>query len=62
MEGSEGILATVMTNSKSFLSLVSDIGNTCAENEICMAFLTVTFMTLGVRLLRRVISAFGRGH
>ena len=34
----------------------------CYFNPIVLAFLSVTFAFLGVRLLKRVISALGRGH
>lgn len=57
-----GVIDQVMENSTDFLTLVGNIGNTCADNEICVAFLTVTFIGLGVRLLRKVIGAFGRGR
>lgn len=57
-----GVIDNVMSNSTDFLTLVSNIGNTCANNEICVAFLTFTFIGLGVRLLRKVIGAFGRGR
>lgn len=56
------VLGTVVERSESFLSLVTKIGDSCVNNEICVAFLTVTFMGLGVRMLRRVVSAFGRGR
>lgn len=56
------VIGTVLGRSDDFLSLVAKIGDVCVNNEICLAFLTVTFMGLGVRLLRRVIGAFGRGR
>ncbi len=61
---SEGVdvIGTVVDRSDDFLGLVTKIGDTCVNNEICLAFLTVTFMSLGVRLLRKIISAFGRGR
>lgn len=60
--GGNSVLADVTTNSTSFLSMVTSIGETCMSNPICVAFLTVTFVSLGVRCLRKVIGAFGRGR
>lgn len=60
--GATGVMDSVMNKTGSFLGLVTEIGNTCANNEICLAFLTVTFIGLGVRLLRKIIGAFGRGR
>lgn len=34
----------------------------CYFSPIVLAFLSVTFAGLGVRLLKRVISVLGRGH
>lgn len=56
------VMGSVLERSSGFLSLVSQIGDVCVNNEICLSFLTVTFMGLGVRLLRKVIGAFGRGR
>ena len=61
-EAATGVMDSVMNKTGSFLGLVTEIGNTCANNEICLAFLTVTFIGLGVRLLRKIIGAFGRGR
>ena len=38
------------------------IWEVCYHNVVCLAFLSVTFCGLGVSLLRRIISAFGRGR
>ncbi|MCH5195159.1 MAG: hypothetical protein J1F28_00510 [Oscillospiraceae bacterium] len=63
MEGSSTtVLQTVAGNSKDFLGLVTDIGSTCMQNEVCMAFLTVTFLSLAVRLFKKVVRALGRGR
>ena len=52
----------VFSGADNFLGLVTKVGNACVQNEICMLFLTATFLGLGVRLLRKVIGAFGRGR
>lgn len=59
---SVNIIGTAVEYSDDFLGLVTKIGDTCANNEICLAFLTVTFMKIAVSLLRRIIGAFGRGR
>lgn len=61
-EGAAGVTDKVFSGADNFLSLVSKVGNTCADNEICVLFLTATFVGLGVRLLRKVVGAFGRGR
>lgn len=61
-EAGTGVMDSVMGKTDDVLNLVTNIGNTCANNEICLAFLTVTFIGLGVRLLRKIIGAFGRGR
>lgn len=52
----------IFSGADNFLGLVTKVGNTCIENEICVLFLTATFIGLGVRMLRKVIGAFGRGR
>lgn len=52
----------VFGGADNFLSLVTKVGDTCVNNEICVLFLTASFVGLGVRLLRKVIGAFGRGR
>lgn len=42
--------------------VLTPVMNVCANNEICLAFLSVTFAGLGVRILRRTVGAFGRGR
>lgn len=68
MEGallfSEGATVSeqIFSGADNFLGLVTKVGNTCVQNEICVLFLTATFIGLGVRMLRKVIGAFGRGR
>lgn len=57
-----GVSDKIFGGADNFLGLVTKVGNTCVNNEICVMFLTCTFVGLGVRLLRRVIGAFGRGR
>lgn len=57
-----GVSDKIFGGADKFLSLVTSIGNTCVNNEICVMFLTATFIGLGVRMLRKVIGAFGRGR
>lgn len=59
---SGGVSDKIFTGADKFLGLVTKVGDTCVNNEICVLFLTATFVGLGVRLLRRVIGAFGRGR
>lgn len=42
--------------------VVTPVAEFCTTNGIALAFLSVTFASLGVRILRRSISAFGRGR
>ena len=47
----------------SFISgVLMPVADFCANSEIALAFLAVTFAGLGVRTFRRTIGAFGRGH
>lgn len=68
MEGallvSEGATVSekIFGGTQNFLDLVKQVGSTCVDNEICVLFLTATFVGLGVRMLRKVIGAFGRGR
>lgn len=60
--GTVDVWGTVSSGATSFLGVVSSVFNTCASNSICLAFLTVTFVGLGVRMVKRLIGAFGRGR
>lgn len=47
----------------SFISgVVTPVINVCSNSEICLAFLACTFVGIGVRNVRRLIGAFGRGR
>ena len=54
--------ATITGGVTTFISgILVPVANFCTSNGICLAFLTVTFVSLGVRILRKSIGAFGRG-
>lgn len=62
-EGGVTMWKTITDGAGSFIEgIVTPVLNLCSTNEICLAFLSVTFIGLGVRLTRRVIGAFGRGR
>lgn len=53
---------TISNGVGSFVSgVVVPLSDFCANNEITLAFLSVTFACLGVRLVRRTVGAFGYG-
>lgn len=61
-EGVATVTDKIFAGTQNFLDLVTKVGDTCVNNEICVLFLTATFVGLGVRMLRKVIGAFGRGR
>lgn len=61
-EGATTVTQKIFGGTQNFLDLVKQVGDTCVNNEICVLFLTATFVGLGVRMLRKVIGAFGRGR
>lgn len=61
--GSSTMWETIGNGASSFVTnVLTPVGTFCTSNEICLAFLSVTFVGLGVRMLRRAIGAFGRGR
>lgn len=61
--GTSSMWETIGNGVGSFVTnVLTPVGTFCASNEICLAFLSVTFVGLGVRMIRRVIGAFGRGR
>lgn len=45
-----------------FLNLVfTAVWSFCVFNPLCLAFLSVTFVGLGVHILKRAVFALGRG-
>lgn len=54
---------TITNGVKSFVSgVLTPVATFCTQTEVPLAFLAVTFVGLGVRMLRKTIGAFGRGH
>lgn len=45
-----------------FNGILVPVASFCTTNGICLMFLTVTFIKLGVGVLKKTISAFGRGR
>lgn len=45
-----------------FNGILVPVTSFCTTNGICLLFLTVTFIKLGVGVLKKTISAFGRGR
>lgn len=62
LEGGGTMWETITTGSTSFINLITNVGSSAAENEIALAFLSVTFVGLAIRSLRKIVSAFGRGR
>lgn len=61
--GGGSMWETIGNGATSFVTnVLTPVGTFCTSNEICLAFLSVTFVGLGVRMLRRAIGAFGRGR
>ncbi len=62
-EGGSNMWKTITDGVTSFVSgVLTPVTEVCTSNPIALAFLSVTFVGLGVRILRRVIGAFGRGR
>ena len=62
LNGIESIFTSAITVVTNFLSLLTDIFNFCVGNFVCLIFLGVTFVGIGIRYMRRVVGAFGRGR
>lgn len=61
--GGVSMWETIGDGASSFITKVlTPVGTFCTSNEICLAFLSVTFIGLGIRLIRRAVGAFGRGR
>lgn len=62
-EGGGTMWDTITSGVGSFVSgVLTPVANFCTQSEVPLAFLSVTFVCLGVRVLRRTIGAFGRGR
>lgn len=63
VEGGVGMWSTITSGVGSFIEgVLTPVTTVCTTNTIALAFLSATFVGLGVRVLRRVIGAFGRGR
>lgn len=63
VEGGADMWETITNGVSSFVSgVLTPVTTVCTTNPIALAFLSATFVSLGVRVLRRVIGAFGRGR
>lgn len=55
--------STITTGAGEFITgIVSPVLNVCASNAIVLLFLSVTFISRGVSVIRKMIGAFGRGR
>lgn len=63
LTGGESMWETITSGVGSFTTgVLQPVLSMCSTNPICLAFLSVTFVGLGVRVVRRIIGAFGRGR
>ncbi len=62
-EGGANMWTTITTGVGQFITgVLTPVATFCTQSEVPLAFLSVTFLGLGVRMLRRTIGAFGRGR
>lgn len=62
-EGGESMWKTITEGVGQFITGVfTPVLNAVADSEVALAFLAVSFFFLGIRGVRRTISAFGRGR
>ena len=61
--GGESMWKTITEGVGQFITGVfTPVLNAVADSEVALAFLAVSFFFLGIRGVRRTISAFGRGR
>lgn len=59
----DAVFTTVSSGSSSFFTGVfAPVCDFCVNNAVVLAFLSVTFLVLGVRITRSVVRSFGRGR
>ncbi len=58
----ETIWTSITTVVTKFLTILTQIFNFCTGNPLCLIFLGITFVGIGIRYMRRVVGAFGRGR
>lgn len=62
-EGGGSMWEKITTGAGKFLTgIVTPVSAEVANSEIALAFLSVTFVGLGVGLFKRIVRALGRGH
>lgn len=55
--------SSITTGGQSFINdLVVPIMDICTSNALCLMFVSVTFVKLGVKMIRRFIGALGKGR
>lgn len=63
IENMEAIFTSVGTVVESFLTdIVTPVFNTCTSNNLCLIFLGISFVGIGIRYMKRITRAFGRGR
>lgn len=61
--GIDTIWTNVTTGAEKFTNgILAPVMNTIVTNPIPIMFLSSTFIGLGVRIVRKIINAFGRGR
>lgn len=61
--GGSNMWETITSGVNSFITgVVTPVMTLCTTSEICLAFLACTFVGIGVRNVRRLVGAFGRGR
>lgn len=61
--GGSNMWETITSGVGTFITgVVKPVMDVCTTSEICLAFLACTFVGIGVRNVRRIIGAFGRGR
>lgn len=62
-EGGGSMWEKITTGASNFLTgIVTPVSTEVANSEIALAFLSVTFVGLGVGLFKRIVRSLGRGH
>lgn len=55
--------STITTGGQAFVNdLVVPVMDVCTSNALCLMFVSVTFVKLGVKMIRRFIGALGKGR
>lgn len=63
IESMEDIFTNVGTVVTKFMSdVLTPVFNTAISNNLCLIFLGVSFVGIGIRYMKRITRAFGRGR